>query len=420
MKLKHLLLLAALSTLFTQVNAQSHKCATMDVWQRTLIKDPAALERKQQSELATQNWIATHGNTEETQAIITIPVVVHVVYNNTNQNISDAQIQTQIVSLNEDFRLLNPDSVPVGHAFWPNTADSQIEFCLAAVDPNGNATTGITRTSTTHGLFSDPNLDDVKFTSLGGKDNWDPTHYLNIWVCNLGSSLYGYATFPSELATDPDFDGVVIDFKAFGSIGTATSPANLGRTGTHEIGHWLNLSHIWGDDFCGDDLVADTEPAEESNYGCPTFPYNAFNACGTGADGEMYMNYMDYVDDNCMNMFTFGQKNRMRAALNGDRSGLLSSPGCTGIAAVTNAWTADRVTVSPNPSTGVFTLQSKDFVPRNATIAVFNAMGVEVLRQESVKSFPFELDLSRMPSDIYFLHISNGSNFVSKKVILTH
>jgi hypothetical protein len=392
----------------------------MEVWQQHVLKDPAALERKAQSDLATQNWIATHGNTEETQAVITIPVVVHVVYNTTNQNISDAQIQSQIVSLNEDFRLLNPDSVPTGHPFWPYTADSQVEFCLAAVDPNGNATTGITRTSTTHGVFADPNLDDIKFTSLGGKDNWDPTQYLNLWVCNLGSSLYGFATFPSDLSLYPEYDGVVIDFKAFGSIGTATAPANLGRTGTHEIGHWLNLSHIWGDSFCGDDLVSDTEPAEESNYGCPTFPYNAFNSCGTGADGEMYMNYMDYVDDNCMNMFTFGQKNRMRAALNGDRSALLTSPGCTGIAAVNDLHAADAVSLSPNPSNGLVTLQAANFPVRNAGIVVSNAMGVEVQRHEAVKSFPFELDLSALPSDIYFVRISNGNHFVSKKVVVSH
>jgi hypothetical protein len=420
MKLKHLLLLAALATLFTQVNAQADKCVTMSVWDRVVQKDPSALERKAASELAIQNWIATYGNADETQAVITIPVVVHIVYNNQTQNISDAQVFSQISALNEDFRLLNADSVPVGHAFWPNTADSQIEFCLASFDPNGLPTNGITRTSTTHGLFNDANSDDVKFTSLGGKDNWDPTSYLNMWVCNLGSGLYGYATFPSELSTDPDYDGVVIDFEAFGSMGTATAPANLGRTGTHEIGHWLNLSHIWGDDFCGDDLVNDTEPAEESNYGCPTFPYNAFNSCGTGADGEMYMNYMDYVDDNCMNMFTFGQKNRMRAAINGDRSDLLISAGCSGIAAVKDVLHADMIVLSPNPSNGAITLTARNFVPKNATIAVSNALGVEVLRHEGVKSFPFELDLSAMPSDIYFVRISNGNNFVSKKVVITH
>jgi hypothetical protein len=419
MKIKFLLSLIAL-WYGGHLIAQTHKCATADLWQQKVQRDPAALERKQQSELATQQWIAIHSNADETQAIIDIPVVVHVVYNTQTQNISTTQIQSQIAVLNEDFRLLNGDSVPIGHPFWPNTADSQIEFCLATVDPNGDPTSGITRTNTSVVEFGGNGLDDVKFTSAGGRDGWDPTQYLNIWVCELEGGLLGFATFPSELSTDPDYDGVVIDYEAFGTTGTAQSPTDLGRTGTHEIGHWLNLYHIWGDEACGDDLVSDTKVAEQENYGCPLFPHNSFNACGTDANGEMYMNYMDYVDDGCMNMFTFGQKNRMRAAINTHRSGLLSSGGCGAVAAASDVLTPGMLQLAPNPSTGSFTLYARNFIPRNTSIVVTNALGVEVQRATEVGAFPHTIDLGDLPNDIYFVRVTNGKSLITQKVVIQH
>lgn len=376
------------------------------------------IERREAGEQRKQAWLANPATTDETQAVVTIPVVVHVVYNNANQNISNAQIYSQIETLNEDFRLLNPDSVPSGHPFWPYTADCEIEFCLATTDPNGNATTGITRTSTNHGPFSGNSGDDVKFASTGGHDNWDPTHYLNIWVCNLGSSLYGFATFPSDLSTSPEYDGVVINFTAFGSTGTAQSPSDMGRTATHEIGHWLDLSHIWGDDFCGDDLVGDTEPAEDANYGCPSFPYNANNSCGTGADGEMFMNYMDYVDDYCMTMFTFGQKNRMWATLNNERLAIQSSQGCSLSAGTSESALASQLSVSPNPSSGAFTLTLKG-AKANATLTVVNALGA-VVRSERIAAFPYTIDLGGLPDDLYFLQVQSGKELVTSKVVLAH
>ncbi len=378
------------------------------------------IARRQQSEMANQAWTATHPTANKTQAIITIPVVVHVVYNNSTENVSNAQVLSQIETLNQDFRLMNADSLPTNHPFWGNTADSEIEFCLATTDPNGNATTGITRTSTSHGPFLDPNLDDIKFTNLGGHDNWDPTHYLNLWVCDLGNSLYGYATFPSELATDPNYDGVVVNYTAFGNTGTVVSPSDLGRTATHEIGHWLNLSHIWGDQNCGDDLVADTEPAQDANYGCPSFPYNALSSCGSSANGEMYMNYMDYVDDNCMKMFTLGQKSRMRTALNGERSAMSGSAGCGGVTAVKDIQHSNVVTLSPNPSTGIVTVSAPDLKAKSTSIVVTNALGAEVQRYNAVQAFPFNLDLSQLASDLYFVRIANGNSLVTQKIMITH
>jgi len=248
--------------------------------------------------------------------VMTIPVVVHVVYNTSAQNISDARINEQIQVLNEDFRRLNADRVNTPSAFASVAGDAQIEFKLAKTDPNGNVTTGITRTSTTVTGFSQP-LNNVKTTSTGGHDPWDTQRYLNIWVCNLTSpsNLMGYSTFPVDFVTSPNLDGVVINFIYFGKTGTS-SPGNKGRTATHEVGHWLDLRHIWGDNpactTAADDGVSDTPLQSTANTGCPTFP-KLTDACTKTTPGVMFMNYMDCTDDGCMNLFTKGQIARMRA-----------------------------------------------------------------------------------------------------------
>jgi hypothetical protein len=269
----------------------------------------------------------------------TIPVVVHIVYNTPQQNISDDQVHSQIRILNHDYRKLNGDSIRVPDAFKPLAADARIEFKLACIDPNGNSTTGITRTSTNVTSFdipptgSPPEAEKIKFTSEGGKDAWDTSRYLNLWVCRLGQSptggqLLGYAQFP---AGPPETDGVAIHYTAFGDNGTARPPFNRGRTATHEIGHYFGLYHIWGDDqflsnpCSGTDNVEDTPNQSGPNGGKPSFPETS-NACAdTGPNGTMFMNYMDYTDDDSMYMFTIGQVTRMHASVTGARSSLLNS-----------------------------------------------------------------------------------------------
>jgi hypothetical protein len=247
-------------------------------------------------------------------SVITIPVVVHVIHTpgeaiGGGQNISVAQIQSQIDVLNEDFRRLNPDRVNTPNAFVGVAADPSIEFRLACQDPNGNPTNGITRTASTVNAFSVN--DDIKFTSRGGHDAWPTVRYLNIWVGNLAGGLLGYAQFPFDYATRPNTDGVVIRTTAFGRVGNVVAPFNTGRTATHEVGHWLGLFHIWGDDggSCnGSDQCNDTPNQADENFGCPAFPSAS---CSNNAD--MSMNYMDYTDDACMNIFTNDQRIRMRA-----------------------------------------------------------------------------------------------------------
>jgi hypothetical protein len=245
-----------------------------------------------------------------------VPVVVHVVYRTTAENIKTSQVKSQIAVLNKDFRATNADKSKVPAPWKGLVADAQIQFVLATTDPAGRPTTGITRTRTTRNGFSDD--DSVKFKANGGADAWPTDRYLNIWVCRLAGGLLGYAQFPGG---PPETDGVVILHTAFGTSGTAAPPFKLGRTTTHEIGHWLNLRHIWGDtpDCSGSDLVADTPNAEGPNFGKPTFPKVS---CGNGPNGDMFMNYMDYVDDEAMLMFTPQQVARMNATLDGARSTL--------------------------------------------------------------------------------------------------
>lgn len=243
------------------------------------------------------------------QQIRVIPVVVHVLYNTSAQNISDEQIISQIRILNEDFRRKEGTK---GHSTHPVSADSKIEFRLAEVDPQGNPTNGITRTQTNTKMFDGD--DSMKFSRSGGKDAWDTTRYLNIWTCSLGDDLLGYAQFPGE---DEKTDGVVILFNAFGDTGNVQAPFNLGRTTTHEVGHWLGLRHIWGDGGCSaDDGFKDTPRSDQPNFGAPSHP---LIHCGSD---DMFENYMDYTDDGAMSIYTQMQSERMNATLDTYRSGL--------------------------------------------------------------------------------------------------
>lgn len=262
-------------------------------------------------------------------AIVKVPVVVHVVHNGEEQNLSPSVVSGQINVLNQNYRMLNTDVSRVPEPFKSLAADARVEFQLARRDPDGNQTNGITKTSTDKNAFSWID-DDVKFSNQGGKNAWDTSRYLNIWVCNMNLDPLGYATSPG-FVSNPEQDGVVIDYKCFGVGGASVTPFDKGRTCTHEVGHYLNLYHIWGatedprSPSCdGTDNVADTPNQLTANFGKPQFPVVT---CSSEPNGDMFMNYMDYTDDDSMYMFTHGQVTRMQAALLGPRSSLQQSPG---------------------------------------------------------------------------------------------
>lgn len=330
MKKNLLIFSCIILTCIANTNAQ-RKCATMEYLAAQKAKNTSIERQMQEVERNTAAYIANQrlGNnfSNASTPIVTIPVVFHIVYKTSTQNISDARCIAQINQLNLDYAKLNSDTNTVPAVFRGVAADTKIQFCLAQRDPSGNTTTGIIRKTTTSTSFSTD--DKVKAASTGGDDAWPSASYLNIWVCNLSGGVLGYAQFPGGGSTSTD--GVVLLYSSVGSMSSPApnsgAPYNLGRTATHEVGHWLNLRHIWGDANCGNDLVGDTPTQQDANYSCPTYPQVT---CSNGPNGDMFMNYMDYVDDRCMQMFTAGQVTRMNALFSntGTRKSLLTSLGC--------------------------------------------------------------------------------------------
>jgi hypothetical protein len=293
-------------------------CGVLIAHNRLLEADPTARERRARlkadigARIMAADAFAAAGP-------VTIGVVVHVVYSDEAGNISDAQVASQIDAMNRDYSRSNADAVHAPGVWKGLQGDAKIRFKLATRDPAGGPTNGITRTSTQVTQFSTD--DSVKFSARGGADAWDSTKYLNLWVCNLGDGLLGYAQFPGMPA---ETDGVVILNQAFGTVGNLAPEFNQGRTAVHECGHWLDLHHIWGDttDCSGSDLVADTPTQQLPNYGVPAFPHVS---CSNGPNGDMFMNYMDYVDDAAMVMFTAGQIARMHSTLQGPRASVVAA-----------------------------------------------------------------------------------------------
>ncbi|MFN0033590.1 MAG: FG-GAP-like repeat-containing protein [Saprospiraceae bacterium] len=293
-------------------------CASMEVYEQQLQKSPRFRQNQIDLESYAQRYSDDFRKSRGFQTIYTIPVVVHVVWNTAQQNISDDQVFSQLEVLNEDFRKLNADVANLPTAFAGAASDCEIQFCLARTTPAGAATNGIVRRQTAVASFG--SNDAMKTNATGGSNAWDASKYLNIWVCDLGGGLLGYAQFPGGAAAT---DGVVVDFASFGKRGTLNAPFDLGRTATHEIGHWLNLRHIWGDTNCGNDFCNDTPVHRTDNQGCPAHPKT--NNCNGLSNTEMFMNYMDYTDDRCMYMFSSDQKARMLATLTSTRNSLIKA-----------------------------------------------------------------------------------------------
>lgn len=270
-------------------------CASQEVLERQLKENPELADKMAQIEDFTENAVLNQNRLVNGK--IEIPVVVNVLYRTTAENISLTQIQSQIDVLNKDFNALNSDYNSVPALFSGVKANVGISFVLDQV----------IRKATTKSSWG--TRDAIKKSKQGGLDPTSPTTKLNIWVGTIGGGILGYAQFPGGSSAT---DGVVIDPLYFGVYSNSSSsyPYNLGRTATHEVGHWLNLRHIWGDATCGNDLVSDTPQHNTANYGVPTYPH--YSTC-TGNPVEMTMNYMDYTDDRGMYMFSLGQKARMDA-----------------------------------------------------------------------------------------------------------
>ena len=398
------------------------RCATDEYMKKMFEANPALKVQRQKDELLVQQGVDRLNTSKSAQMIFTIPVVVHVVYRTATQNISDAQVQSQIDALNEDFARLNADTVNTPAAFKPYARATNFRFCLAQQDTNGNPTNGIERRLTTTSSFSTNN--GVKAYATGGLDAWDVNRYLNIWVCNMSGGILGYGEFP--LMSHTTTYGLVIQYNAFGRVGTLQATYNLGRTTVHEISHCFNLYHIWGDDggTCGgSDYCPDTPNQGSENYGCRTYPY--YDNCATTGNGVMFMNYMDYSDDVCLNMFTTQQSFRMNSAMSQYYPTLLSSTACeaptTGISNIDNYF---NISAYPNPTDGIFNLDMflTPSVIENLQLVVVDQTGRLVLEEKlaSPSGQVHQLDLRNQPSGVYTLTVFNDKVKRTFKIALVH
>ncbi|GAA4013539.1 hypothetical protein GCM10022408_28310 [Hymenobacter fastidiosus] len=376
----------------------------MDVLQAQLAADPTLAQRMSAIERHTAHMVANSA-VNRANAVVTIPVVVHVVYNTAAQNVTQAQIDAQLRVLNEDFAKTNADASLVPSLFTSVASGTNVQFVLAKRTPTGAATTGVVRRSTKTRSFS--SNDFVKYTSRGGSDAWPSDQYLNLWLCNLGNGLLGYAQFPGGAAAT---DGVVCLFSSV--PGGTASNYNKGRTATHEVGHWLNLRHIWGDASCGNDLVSDTPTQQTSNGGCPAFPKVT---CGN--QGDMSMNYMDYTYDACMYMFSAGQSSRMDAlfAAGGSRASLNTSLGGTAPrAALATMGAAPKVAMYPNPASNVLNLT----MPRTEVATTWN-VSVYDLRGHEMKQAAYngqgQVNVAQLPKGLYQITLSNGEQTLRQR-----
>lgn len=416
MKKTNLLLTLILLFAISSTKAQHEKCATMPILEAQYLKDPSLKQRMAENEQKLQEYI-NQKSAHATASVISIPVVFHIIHNGesigTGNNIDDATIMYQLQRINDDFRKLNADTLTSSDAFYSDQADSEIEFCLAKRDPSGNSTTGITRHERTEESFTIDEIDtDIKPSTI-----WDKDKYINIWCVNLidpGSpGVDGYGTFPD--AGTSTTDGVVVANFAFGYSDDGGKTIVL----THELGHYLNLIHIWGDDVCGDDLVSDTPPAEESNSGCPTYPHNVAGTCNPGVDGEMFMNYMDYSDAVCTVMFTEGQKTRMRATLANTRLSLTTSDGCTEATGIRDLDYTNGFNLYPNPTNSKITIENSNIENSSVNVKLYNQLGSLVKDYSAVNKFPFVINVSELPVGIYSLTLNSEQKTAVKKIVIS-
>lgn len=365
----------------------------------------------------------------------TIPVVFHVVYNSAAENIPDSVIYNQLQRLNEDYARLNADTSNMRSEFDPVAGATQIQFMLAQIDPNGDPTSGITRTSTNTTSFGSFNiffgdfteLEKVKSTSNGGIDPWDQTHYLNIWVCDMSvngqTMLLGYASPPAGLpnwpvGSIPDIsDGVVLQYQCVGgnnpnSLGIPNYDV-LGRTATHEVGHYLGLRHIWGDGDCTmDDGINDTPDATDASQQDCNLNSNTCNADvdGHGDLSDMVENYMDYSAETCQNSFTQGQAALMHGVLENQRYDLVHN-NAAGLNELTPV-----VVAFPNPASQQVTIESGMAIQQ---LQLLDLNG-KIVRDQAASMSIETMTLEGVQKGIYILQVTLANNSIAQQRIVKH
>ncbi len=412
-----LLLIFSSSIMFSQ----PQKCYTDPAHQYYSGASSLQKDIYRKNEAAVQSWIAAHRNdVNRTGSVVTIPVVFHIVYKNATQDIADSNIYRQVAVLNECFRLQNSNFNQTRPIFDSIAADVEIEFCLANVDPSGAPTTGISRTQAPAGTFFDPllGMDNVKSDASGGKSPWPNDQYLNIWVCDMSlfglTVVLGYATFPGG---DPLLDGVVIQYQFVGFMNNPTTN-NQGKTTVHEVGHWLGLRHIWGDGqlstpLCDStDYVDDTPNADEASQQTCDIKNTCSNESpywtSAGIDPpDMVENYMDYSYDDCMTMFTSGQKTRMLGFLNTTRTSLLTSNGCNTVGLSEN--NDYNFSIAPNPVSDNITINTT--YTGYFDLVIFDVTGRQIKKINQLRNV-VNIDLSDVGAGILLYEIRDNTKII--------
>ena len=411
------------------------KCNTTFLVNKEIELNKEYLENREKIIKENKLWIDQNNNNKASSMII--PIVVHVIYrtNHTNigsgTNISDARILDAIRILNEDYSKTNPEFPnPPRNTFLNYSGNPNLEFCLATIDPNGNNTTGITRTVSTKTNFDPDNeANDMKRNNTGGKDGWDPSKYLNIWVCDLavsasGGMTLGYAYLPGLPSWQNWKDGLVVDFQWFGTIQGASGDS---RTATHEIGHYLGLNHTFCESQSGgccdnDNNNVDDTPATDGVYWGSVNNTTNNNTCNDLSYGfnsdllDMDENYMSYSQNTWM--FTNSQVNVMNATLNGYRSSLINSnvtSNCSGIIGLNNLLN-NQIRIYPNPTKGKILIQNLMQIS-NRSIVIRNILGEIIITSDSKNSLT-SLDLSHLENGVYFIEVSSNNGIRIEKVIL--
>ncbi len=398
------------------LNAQVvEQCGAGVLQKNSFVSHPELIANREVTEQAIQEFVQ---NGVTNRGVLTIPVVFHVVYYSEVENVSAQQVFSQIAALNRDYRNRNENFSKVHEDFKKVAADVEIEFCLAEKDPFGNETTGITRTQTPytnigHRLNPSDGRPSIFYSNLGGEDAWDTEKYLNIWVCNIGGSILGFASFPgTAIAAE---DGIIIDYEAFGSIGTAKKPNHLGKTLAHEVGHYLDLEHIWGNtagDCSIDDGIDDTPEQERPTQGCPN---DRRVSCGSF---DMYNNYMDYSTDECLAMFTQEQKKRMLASLQTVRKELVNGDFCS---QNTVDSPLEQIKLYTNPVDDELFVSLKGGNIFEASVMIYDLVG-HVMMEEKTFFFPgaYPIDVRFFPQGVYFVVLSSSDNQLIRKIVVNH
>lgn len=419
-----------------QQKLKVHRCGN-DLYRQALeVKHPGYIEREKRAfEMAEQSVLPRSGE------VYRIPVVFHVIYNTNRQNIDDSLINNQIKVLNDAFRNRHADTANTRNIFKPLAGDAEIEFFLAEIDPDGNPTTGITRTKTDIETFGDIsiilgtfNLEDferMKFTEKGGQDAWPTNKYLNIWVADAGISFLG-VYFPAllGLATPPRYpslpdnwpegsvdgivDGVFLQYQTIGNNNPFKEDlqglVSAGRTAVHEIGHYFGLRHIDGDEECGTDGIDDTPTMNLSSQEAGTCPDASINTCNTSEPNDlpdMWENYMDYSNDICQSLFTNGQVSHMRKVLTSQRDTLYNWKLGTIDRAI------NQMAIYPNPAQNTIHLHH---VATNGVLTVYNAMGQVVKRIESVSSST--IDVANLNPGFYLMVYEVESKLLQARFVI--